>query len=361
MRRIILILSLLLTSAAGASTSIYTGGYGTAWHTTDGHHGHDVDCPPDQQHDRCESSDFARANLDNSIGFRIGAERRRSWLGHFSMVYGAELSVDSTEYNNSQRDLSIGSGVVTAGAVTDFFHVTWGLRGGAGLSASDDGHAGGAVLAEASAELPLTNAVRFRIAHRESAFLLSGESLRSRDTAFLMVFTDAPSDARWSFSAGAGISSPGLFLGDDLGLSRAPFTRFTAARLIGKRQAVGITYITAAHESTQKTVFMGYPENERGKTINGLGIEWTIALASAPRYFVELGAGAELADWSDEHQLLGAVTGNTEIAPALKLAVGFPIMDQLAFVLSTEQLYWTGIELGESRFAFGLRWHYYLP
>jgi len=350
MRRIILFLSLLLASTAGASWRIYTGGYGTAWRTTDGHHGHDVDCPPDERHDRCETSDFARANLDNSIGFRIGAEQRRSWL-----VYGAELSVDSTEYNISQRDLYIGSGVVTAGAVADFFHVTWGLRGGAGVSASDDGHAGGALLAEGSAEVPLANGVRFRVAHRESAFLLSGESLRSRDTAFLMVFTETPSAAPWRFSAGAGISSPGLLVGDDLGLSRAPFTRFTAARLIGERSAVGITYITAAHESTQKSVFMGYPENERGKTINGLGVDWTFDLASTPRYFVELGAGAELADWSDEHQLLGAVTGSTEIAPALKLAVGFPITEQLALVISTEQLYWSGIDLGESRFALGVR------
>ena len=76
---------------------------------------------------------------------------------------------------------------------------------------------------------------------------------------------------------------------------------------------------------------------------------------SAPRYFVELGAGAELADWSDEHQLLGSVTGGTEVAPALKLAVGFPITEQLAFVVTTEHLYWPGIDLGESRLLLGVR------
>lgn len=355
MRRIILILlSLLLANAAGASWRIYTGGFGTAWHTTGGHHGHDVDCPPDQQHDRCESSDFARANLDNSIGFRLGAEQRRSWLRRVDVVSGAELSVASTEYNISQRDFYLGSAVATAGAVTDFFHVTWGLRGGAGITASDDGHAGGTVMAEASAEVPLASGVRFRIAHRESALLLSGESLRVRDTAFLMVFAETPAAASaWRFTAGAGVSSRGLFFGEDHDLSRAPFTRLTAARRLGDRSALGITYMTSAHESTKKTVFMGYPENERGKTIDGIGIEFTSAVVTTPRYFVELGAGAELSDWADEHQLL-PVDGGTEIAPVVKVSLGFPLSDRLALVATSEHLYWTGISLGESRLAVSL-------
>ena len=348
MRRIILILSLFLASTAGASWRIYTGGYGTAWHTTGGHHGHDVDCPADEQHDRCESSDFARANLDNSIGFRLGAEQRRDWL-----VYGAELNLVSTEYNISQRDFYIGSGLATAGAVTEFFHVTWGLRGGAGVAASDDGHFGGTLMAEASAEVPLDDAVALRLSYRESALLLGGESLRLRDTAFLMVFGDTPGASQWRFGASAGVSSPGLLFGEDLDLSRAPFTRLTAARRIGARSAVGISYLTAAHESTRKTVFMGFPENERGKTINGIGIDWTAEVLTAPRYFIEIGAGAELADWSDEHQLL-PVDGGTEVAPVVRLSAGIPLTARLALIATSEHLYWTGISLGESRLSIGI-------
>ncbi len=353
MRRIILILSLLFAGTAGASWRIYTGGYGAAWHTTGGHHGHDVDCPPDQQHDRCESSDFARANLDNSIGFRIGAEQRRSWLPRVDLVYGGELSIDSTEYNISQRDLYLASGVATAGAVTDFFHVTWGLRAGAGLSASDDGHAGGTIMAEASADVPLSGGMALRIAHRERVLLLSGESLRMRDTAFLLVFAGTPTASRWRFGADVGVSSPGLLFGDDHDLSRAPFTRTTAARRIGDRSAVGISYLTSAHESTEKTVFMGFPENERGKTIIGVGVQWTIPVLTTPRYFVELGAGIELADWADEHQLL-PVSGGMEVAPALALSAGIPLTPRLALVVTSEHLYWTGITLGESRLSIGL-------
>ncbi|HEX2120458.1 MAG TPA: hypothetical protein VHL59_02350 [Thermoanaerobaculia bacterium] len=353
MRRIILSFTLFLATTAGASGRVYMGGYGAAWHTTGGHHGHDVDCPPDQRHDRCESSDFARANLDNSIGFRIGAEQRRSWLPRVDLVYGAELGIDSTEYNVSQRDLSFASGVATAGAVTDFFHVTWGLRAGAGLSASDDGHAGGTILAEASADVPLAGGVALRIAHRERALLLSGESLRLRDTAFLIVFAEAAAASRWSFGADVGISSPGLLFGDDHDLSRAPFTRSTAARRISDRSAVGVNYLTSAHESTQKTVFMGFPENERGKTIIGVGVDWTATLLTTPRYYVELGAGIEVADWADEHQLL-PVSGGIEVAPALALTAGIPLTPRLALVVTSEHLYWSGIGLGESRLSIGL-------
>ncbi|MDP9191599.1 MAG: hypothetical protein M3P06_07835 [Acidobacteriota bacterium] len=337
---------------------VYAGGTTTAWRTTGGHHGHDVDCPPEQQHDRCERSDLGRANLDNSIGFRLGAERRREWTSALTLVYGAELNIDSTEYNISQRDIYIGSGVVTAGAVTDFFYATWGLRGGAGLTATDDGHAGGVILGEASVELPFTQAVRFRLAHRESAFTLDGLSLRSADTSFLLVFTETGAVSPWRLSAGVGISSPGSLFGESLELSRAPFWRFTASRGVTDRTSVGVSYISAAHESKRKSVFLGYPDNERGKTINGLGVDWIFELAATPRYFVELSAGVEAADWSDDHQLLQSadrtISGGFEIAPALKLSVGLPLTENLALVVSTDQLYWTGIDLGESRLAVSL-------
>jgi hypothetical protein len=208
-------------------------------------------------------------------------------------------------------------------------------------------------MAEASAEVPLTEAVRFRIAHRESALLLGGESLRMRDTAFLMVFTDTPAASHWRLSAGAGISSPGLLLGDDLDLSRAAFTRITAARRLNDRSAIGVSYTTSAHESTRKSVFMGYPENERGKTIDGLGVDWTVTLRETPRWFVDAAGGMELADWSDEHELLPRDAG-TELAPMLRLSAGIPLTSHLAFVATAEQLYWSGIELGETRLALSL-------
>jgi hypothetical protein len=348
MRRIILILSFFLATTAGASWRVLTGGYSTGWHTTGGHHGHDVECPPEEQHDRCESDDFARANLDNSIGFRLGAEQRRNWL-----VYGAELNVISTEYNISQRDFDIAAGVATAGAVTEFFNVTLGLRGGAGLAATDDGHFGGVVMAEGSAEVPLNGAVAVRVAYLQSTFLLSGGSLRMHDTAFVFVFSDTPDTSQWRFGAHAGVSFPGLPVGDDLDLSHAPFTRLTIARRLSDRSAVGVSYLTAAHESTEKSVFMGFPDNERGKTITGIGVDWTTEVASAPRWFVELGAGAEFADWSDDHQLLPE-QGGIEIAPMARVSLGIPLAQHLAIVITSEHLYWTGISLGESRLAIGV-------
>jgi hypothetical protein len=98
---------------------------------------------------------------------------------------------------------------------------------------------------------------------------------------------------------------------------------------------------------------MGFPENERGKTIIGIGIEWTTPLLTTPRYFVDLDAGIELADWADEHQLL-PVSGGMEVAPALALSAGIPLTPRLALVVTSEHLYWTGIGLGESRLSIGL-------
>lgn len=354
MRRIILILlSLLLTTTAGADWRIYTGGYGTAWHTTDGHHGHDVECPQEEQHDRCESHDFSRANLDNSVGFRLGVEQRREWLGPLDFVYGAELNVDSTEYNISQRDFYIGSGLATAGVVADFFHVTWGVRAGAGVAASDDGHFGGVLMAEGSADVPLNRAVSLRLAHRETGYLLGGESLRLRDHAVLLVFTGAPAGSPWRFRAAAGVSSPGLLFGEDLALSRAPFTKLTAFRRMRGRSSLGIGYLAAAHESKKKSVFMGFPDNERGKTINGFAVEWTTEIVTTARWFVEFGAGAEIADWADEHELLPE-PGGIEIAPMAKVTLGVPLTPNLAFVATSEHLYWAGTSLGESRLAIGI-------
>jgi hypothetical protein len=106
------------------------------------------------------------------------------------------------------------------------------------------------------------------------------------------------------------------------------------------------------------TVFRGFDGNFRSKTIDGIGVGlgrtvWLTDFLSA-RY----GAGIEIADWRDEHQLLTRdgreLVAGVEGGLSLRGAARLKIAPHLAFETTLEKVYWYALDLGELRWGFGL-------
>ena len=70
------------------------------------------------------------------------------------------------------------------------------------------------------------------------------------------------------------------------------------------------------------------------------------------------GAGFEVADWRDEHQLLTRdgkeLVAGIEGAIAVRGAVRFHLTRYFALVGSAEKVYWRAIDLSELRTGFGI-------
>src|SRR5438034_10336119 len=89
--------SLVCATPILAQSRTYAGIFNSRWRTV-GLHGHDQPlCAPIkviyfpngarlEQGPRCDPIDFARGNLDNSIGFRVGREKDYLTLGPLSLV-----------------------------------------------------------------------------------------------------------------------------------------------------------------------------------------------------------------------------------------------------------------------------------
>jgi hypothetical protein len=356
-------LSLIVSFSLAAQTRYYAGPSSTNWNTA-GYHGHDQPCvfTPD-----CDDDDFARANLDNSIGLRAGAERDyATWRG-LRLVGAADLSFADTEYNISQRNLNILSGAVAGGVDADLWRVQLGARVGVGPFVTSGLTAGAQAYGELALTIPVTGAAALRVAFREVAMkpLAGGEldldnssdpdaSLRFRDVSVLLVTRPGVSaDSPWQFAAGTGLSSP-----RGLGLSNAFFTRLAVQRTLTPSLQGQFSWTSTAHESELEGVFMGFPGNFRSKTIDAFGLSVRGMRSWSPRWTAFATAGAEGADWSDDHDLLvddgEVVEGGFELGAVVGGGVRYKIRERLSADAFAEHVWWPGIGMGELRMGVAL-------
>lgn len=358
------VLIAVLSFPAAAETRFYAGQFATHWKTR-GFHGHDQPClfTPD-----CDPDDFARANLDNSIGFRLGAEREYASFRALRLVGGIDVSFTDTEYNISQNDLNVVAGAVAAGFDADLWRAELSARVGAGPFVTSDVTAGALLYGELALTLPLTSGVGVRVSVRETSMkpLLEGQldldnssepaaSLRTRDVSLLFVTMPAArADSRWEFIAGSGMSSP-----RDLELSNALFTRLSVQRTLTRSLQAQLSWTSSAHESEVPGVFMGFGGNFRSKTIDAFGVSLRGTRTLSPAFAAFAHVGAEGADWSDEHGLLigsggEGVEGRFELGLGAGAGIRYRLRERLALETFVEHVWWPRIDLRELRIGLVL-------
>ncbi|HEX6176804.1 MAG TPA: hypothetical protein VF057_00485 [Thermoanaerobaculia bacterium] len=329
----------------------------------------------------CDGVDFSRGNLDNNIGFRAGREWDVWRTRRLSLVAGGEAAFSQTEYNLSQTDFVVASGTALLGGDLHFGPVAIGGRGGVGPFATSDGREYGFhKTLSAHITLPLTRGSRIRIARTSTVFVserpvevydgggfLLQSSIfvkgapRAHETSFLLVTSpDYTGSSNWEYSSTTGTTNPGGPLGSSRKLRVSNFNQLTAARQLPWKGWEGrVTWIAAAHESTQPTVFYGYDNNFRSKTIQGVGLA---VRRSSPLAFdrlsIHYGGGVEVADWSDEHHLLSregeTINAALEWAVTAQAAVRWHLTANLALETAYEKAYWRNIDLGENRLGISL-------
>lgn len=356
MKSLICLVIVLALRAEAGEWRTYAGGFGSRWNTT-GHHGHDQDgCElPD-----CDAVDFTRANLDDSIGFRVGRERDLWTFGILHAVAGADASVSHTEYNLSQRDFALVSTALFAGLDVEFRGFRIGARyGGGGYIAAAAEQRGLLRFTELSATLPLRGGAAVRVSKRNFA-LTRMEASPSRDLAVTIVAADdAEGKSKWDFAAATGTTMPGAGAGGDRKLRQTALNRTTALRVLGDSDLqLEVSWSSTAHESSLPSIFRGYGGNFRSKTIEGYGLALSRTRPLTERLSLRWSAGFEVADWRDEHRLLtrdGAeLVAGVEIAAAASAALRVQLRPRLALESSLQKLYWRGIDLGEARCTFGI-------
>lgn len=313
----------------------YAGGTSARWNTV-GHHGHDQALCATQD---CDAEDFARGNLDDSIGFRGGVERDVWTKGALHLVGGTDVSVGHTEYNMSQRDFSIVSASLFSGAEVEIAGVRIGARYGAGGYATTTAEQSGLVR---YLELTAT-AGDVRVARRDYG--------RMRELSVMLVSSDA--SPRWELAAATGTTMPGAGAGGDRKLRSTALNRMTATR-----GHVEVSWTSTAHESSLPSIFRGYDGNFRSKTINGYGVAYTRTHIFTNAIAMRWTGGLEIADWRDEHQLLTRngkeLVAGVELAITAGAAMRVKLQPHLALETSLQKLYWRAIDLGELRWTAGI-------
>jgi hypothetical protein len=181
------------------------------------------------------------------------------------------------------------------------------------------------------------------------------------ETSFLLVASpEYLGSSAWEFSTTTGATTPGGPVGSSRQLRTSNYNQTVAAhRLPWHGLDARIAWTAAAHESIRPTIFKGFENNYRSKTINALGLS---VGRTTRRFFDRLsfrcGGGLEIADWRDEHQLLTrdgeALIAGVETAMVAHGAVRWHVDRNLAIEASFEKAYWRGIDLGENRIAFGI-------
>ena len=359
MRRARAVAVLALTLLAGAAQaqdggwSVVRGGFNYRWRT-DGPHGHTAPCTDPA----CDDADWERGNLDNAIGWRLGAERPLLAAGALRFVAGGELDVLLTEYNQSQRDFTLGALLVVGGLEFDLGAVLALLRAGAG-AAGGDGRGGAAWFWEGGLDVRLAPGAALRIATRRADY--GGPSTEELS---ILVASAAGSHApisRWSVGWAWGASWPGSLAGDDLELSRAPLWRLAAQREVGGHgDRLGFHLGATSHESTLTSNLGDVPGNQRGKWVIDLGARWERVLAGGDSRRWRLGAGVATASWWDEGNPFlvddaGAVVeGDYEVAASAHAALDLRVGGSLWLTVEVEQAYWPALELGEAHLLVGL-------
>lgn len=386
MRSIAILLLLLFASPLAAQSSrTYAGGFSSRWKTV-GPHGHDqpwcaepiVTVFPNgsilHQSVNCNPMDFNRANLDNSIGFRAGRERDFLSLRPLKLVGGIEGSSSFTEYNLTQVDFAFLSGAVTAGADLALWKGRVGVRYGAGPFLTTDAHLGLHRFSEIVVSVPLRSGVSLRFSQRQTNFshkfesratgleeLGEGYGVSAVETSVLIAGSGDGTETPWEFATETGTSEPGTGgPGASLGLRATMYQRLAVYRDLGHtpRQAY-VAWTSSAQESKLPGIYKGFPGNFRSKTVNGFAVGVREKRSLTDALTAHYGGGIEVADWRDDYGLLVRnsgthVNGGIEGAVAVNGALRWNAGRGTAFELHAEQLYWTGIRLGEMRWGIAL-------
>jgi hypothetical protein len=371
------------TSLFGQSRT-YAGTFNTRWRTI-GPHGHDQPaCAPVEivqlshgtnvvRQPDCNPSDFARGNLDNSIGFRAGRERDLLARGAWSIVGGVEGAMNYTEYNLSQADFVLLTAAATGGVDVALGPLTLGMRAGLGPFMTSDGAQKGLnQFHGAHLTFPMRNGVGVRVARQTMRMFLADGAYQGNDverrhpraaeTSVLLVATPASRLGRklvWEFSASTGTTTPGGPIGSSRMLRSSAFTTVSAFRDLPWHGLYGrVSWVSSAHESARPTSFLGYDGNYRSKTIDSIGLGVGRAHSLPWHLSMRYGAGVETADWRDDHQLLtrnGAeLIGGVELGLNADVALRFHIGGHLALETAYQRVYWQGIDLGEGRWSLGM-------
>lgn len=357
--RIVVVCSVLfgVLELQAASWRTFAGSFGSRWNTL-GHHGHDQ--PLCDAAAGCDGIDFARANLDDSIGFRVGRERDFFESGPLRLVGGADASVSHTEYNLSQRDFSLVSAALFAGTDIEIGGVRIGARyGGGAYTATATEHRGLMRFLDLTAGFPLGRGAAVRIGRRNFA-LSRMEAAPSRDIS-VMIVTDGvtPGESNWEFTAATGTAMPGAGAGGDRKLRSTALNRTAALRTLRQPDwQLEVSWTSTAHESSIPSTFRGYDGNFRSKTIESYGVGLSRLHPLSRRLFVRLSGGVEIADWRDEHRLLtrdGAeLVAGVELAVAAGASLRLQLQPRLAIESSLQKTYWRTLDLGEARWTMGI-------
>lgn len=354
---ITVIIAVLFALPLHAQWRTFAGGFSSRWNTR-GHHGHDqVHCAQSD----CDADDFVRANLDDSIGFRAGVERDFFRAGALHLVGGADAGISHTEYNLSQRDFSVLSTALFAGADVD---VAGDFRVGArigigGYATSTAEHSGTLRFTEIGASIPLRRGAALRIARRDFA-LTRMQAAPSRDLSILLETTGQDGhDSPWEFLAATGTTSPGMGAGGDRKLRPTALNRTAVFRGFRDRDLqLEVSWTSTAHESSLPSDFRGYGGNFRSKTIEGYGLALSHTRPLTRALSLRWSGGVEVADWRDEHRLLTRngeeLVAGVELAATASAALRLQLRPRLAFEASAQKLYWRGIDLGELRWSAGI-------
>jgi hypothetical protein len=380
MRKSLAVLLLLCATGASAEEArlrTFAGGFSTRWKTR-GAHGHDQEHPCQREYAGCDTDDFYRGNLDDSIGYRAGIERDFYRLGMLRVVGGADMSMSYSEYNISQNDILIFGGGASGGLDVTRWGFRLGMRYGGGayvttqrdLTVNYGSAYGFETFHEIVGSVPLRSGASLRIARRMVGKRLGFEQYRGElwphegpievaETSVMFVASPDAVDSKWEFSTSSGASKPGG-TGSALQLKEAGWHRLTATReLPWYGLQARATWTASAHESRLHTDFRGYPGNERSKTVDGFGVGVWRQSRLGRHVSLHYGGGLEVADWRDEHHLLvddrlDDVIGGVEAGVVAGGAVRFRIGRGTALEANVEQVHWTGIGLGETRYGIGL-------
>lgn len=381
-----LVLLLFACSASADAWRTYAGGYSTSW-KTEGHHGHDQPCRvftrvgtiADSSGGSipifgpfCDGLDFARGNLDNSIGYRFGRERDVASLGPLRLTGGFDATLSDTEYNISQSDLAIFAGSGAAGVDVERWGARVGVRYGIGAYLTSDVRHGVHSFKEVALTLPLSSGSAIRLTRgtavhsgrfgehvRPAGFAQRGGNATAKEFGLLlMTRPGGGGPSRWNFSALSGVSAP-----RSLNLSRAGFHRLSVVRDLGESPLqLQLSWTSSAHESRIEGVFNGYPKNLRSKTIDSYGLALRAGRVLPANFSAYVTAGGEIAEWTDPHGLLvtgtrlnlHVVEGGIEIGANAGVGVRWMLGGRVGLEVMGEVVHWPRLGLEERRTAIGL-------
>jgi hypothetical protein len=332
----------------------FAGGFSSRWNTI-GHHGHDQNLCASGD---CDADDFGRANLDDSIGFRAGRERDFFSASALHIAGGADASVNHTEYNRSQRDFSVVSIAMFAGADVEIAGVRIGARYGAGGYATTTAEQSGAIrFLDVGATIPLRRGAGVRIARRTFEMTRMGTG-PSRDLSIAFVTSgDARGESNWEFGTATGTTIPGAGAGGDRKLRSTSLNRMSVLRTFRNVQ-FELSWSSTAHESSVPSVFRGYDGNFRSKTIEGYGLAVAQSRTLTRALSLRWSGGLELADWRDDHKLLTRdgkeLVAGVELALTASAGLRLQLQPRLAIQSSLQKVYWRALDLGELRWTTGI-------